>query len=396
MRKLILFLILYIGMIGLAQSEYNSSRDCIECHRQIYDQWSHAMHSQAITDPIFESAYHKAINSDPELKEYCLECHAPTTRVTKDFDLSQSISVEGVTCTFCHTVQAVDPETHQFTLDPGNTMRGPYRDSNTSAHESEYSEIHTKSEFCAGCHEFSINGVPVFQTYSEWKNSFYAEIGKQCQDCHMEPIRAQASNKGPIREKVYQHLWYGGHMVELIKKCCIFNIDLEYTDNIAKIKVTVKNMNVGHDFPTGFPTRKVILKVWVNEEQGKTIFEDSKTYTKTLGDENGNLVYDFWQASQILSDNRIKQGEKKEEFFTFEVPEGVKILNTGAKLYYLFEPQVGTEQVSMQIDIAEVNKTLEISKPTETPKTSGFRFEVAILGLLLIYFIFSRSYKNKP
>jgi cytochrome c5 len=104
-------------------------------------------------------------------------------------------------------------------------------DSKTDAHASAYSGLHTKSEFCEGCHDFSINGVPISQTYTEWKEGPYAAEGKQCQDCHMETKTAAAAKNGTIREKVYQHFWYGGHTGQFLDNAFQINSSIEKTGN---------------------------------------------------------------------------------------------------------------------------------------------------------------------
>ena len=155
-----------------ADGEFQLSYTCANCHQDRYNEWSRSMHALAVNDPIFEAEYLRALESDPKYRGYCLTCHSPTTRITNDLNLTKSISVEGVSCSFCHSVTGVVNNTYNFSQ--SNPMQGPYSDSNTNAHSSTYSGLHTKSDFCAGCHDFSINGVPISQTYTEWKEGPYA------------------------------------------------------------------------------------------------------------------------------------------------------------------------------------------------------------------------------
>ncbi len=342
-----------------AAEEFQISYSCIDCHQDRYEEWSRSMHALAVKDPVFEAAYLRALQSDPKNRYYCLSCHSPATKITNDFNLSRSITVEGVTCTFCHTVTGI--ENSDYIFKPGNPMQGPYNDSQTEAHASVYNELHTKSEFCAGCHDFSINNVPVYETYSEWKEGPYAAEGKQCQDCHMEAQPGVAAKNGTFREKVYRHFWYGGHSGLFLEKAFLIESSASLIGNRAKVTVNITNINVGHKVPSGFPARKVILDFRARDENGKEIFADNRIYAKTLVDEYGNEAYDFWKGVAITSDNRIKPKETRTEVFEFEVPEGTGKLETSATLNYLVEAEIITRTLeSMNVEIAKSEKTLTL------------------------------------
>src|SRR5439155_1019643 len=92
------------------------------------------------------------------LLEAIRAAHLDATAGAADYRFESPVSQEGVTCNFCHNVRAVDPSPSpaSYTFDAANPllMRGPYSDSDPgSAHGFVYSEIHTKGEFCAACHE---------------------------------------------------------------------------------------------------------------------------------------------------------------------------------------------------------------------------------------------------
>ena len=123
-----------------------------------------------------------------------------------------------------------EPQNASFIVDPGPVKRGPYRDSDSPYHETEYSELHTKSEFCANCHNVfhPSNNFPIEDTYREWKTSVYAQAGIQCQDCHMMPVEkaieaartlvrpanpGRAAMGGPQREQVFTHEFVGANAV---------------------------------------------------------------------------------------------------------------------------------------------------------------------------------------
>ncbi len=353
-----------------AEGEFQISYSCADCHQERYDEWSRSMHALAVNDPIFETAYLHALQSDPKYRSYCLTCHSPTTRITNDFNLTKSVSVEGVTCSFCHTVTGVENNSYNF--NQSNPMQGPYTDSKTDAHASAYSGLHTKSEFCAGCHDFSINGVPISQTYTEWKESSYAAEGKQCQDCHMETKTGAAAKNGTIREKVYQHFWYGGHTGQFLQNAFQINSSTQRTGNRVKVTFNITNNNVGHMIPSGLPSRKVVLVFNASDRQGREIYSGQKVYAKTIVDQYNNGVSDFWKAVSVAKDTRFKPGESRIEVFEFDVPNGTDEINTHASLTYQLEAEIiTTETESVNVELANVsNRTIlnETAAVQATPK----------------------------
>jgi hypothetical protein len=388
--------LIFMWIIPMVQGagEFQISYYCANCHKDRYDEWSRSMHALAVSDPIFEAEYIRALQSDPKYRSYCLTCHSPTTRITNDFNLTKSISVEGITCSFCHTVTAV--ENNNFTFNQNNPMQGPYKDSKTDAHASTYSELHTKSEFCAGCHDFSINGVPISQTYTEWKEGPYAAEGKQCQDCHMETKSGVAAKNGTMRDKVYQHFWYGGHTGYFLENAFQIDSMVQRTGNRVRVTLNITNNNVGHMIPSGFPSRKVVLDFNAIDEQGRTIFSDQKVYTKTLVDQYGNEASDFWKAVSIAKDNRFKPRESRIEVFEFNVPDGTGKLNTQATLTYQLETEIVTiEPESINVELANVTNTTQWGTPVKaTPKAPAPGLIASITALTAAAILLWR--KKKP
>ena len=377
-----------------AEGEFQISYSCANCHQERYDEWSRSMHALAVNDPIFEAAYLRALESDPKYRSYCLTCHSPTTRITNDLNLTKSISVEGVTCSFCHTVTGVENNSYNFSQ--SNPMQGPYMDSKTDAHASAYSGLHTKSEFCAGCHDFSINGVPISQTYTEWKEGPYAAEGKQCQDCHMETKTGAAAKNGTIREKVYQHFWYGGHTGQFLQNAFQINSSTQRTGNRVKVTLNITNNNVGHMIPSGLPSRKVVLDFNASDRQGREIYSSQKIYAKTIVDQYNNEVSDFWKAVAVAKDNRFKPGESRIEMFEFDAPSGIDEINTHASLTYQLEAEIiTTEMESVNVELASVsNRTIlnETAAVQATPKGApAIGWMVSLIAIIAAVLVIRRK-----
>lgn len=376
--------------VQASPDDFKNSFTCSECHKGIFDQWSRSMHALAISDPIFRASYTKALLSDPKNREYCLDCHAPTTIWTKDFNLTRSISIEGVTCSFCHAVNKIDG--NNYNINDGKEMEGPHGESHsdlqTEAHGTKISLLLPKSEFCAGCHEFSLNGVPISETYSEWKEGPYAEEGKQCQFCHMAPKSGFEPEKGTQKENTFGHIWSGGHSGQLLEKSMEMESNIKRTGNKAKVTLNITNVNVGHKIPSGFPSRKLILNFIASDGDGKIIYTDEKTYQKTLVDQYGNEIYDFWKAYSIASDNRIKPKETRVEVFEFDIPDGTNKLDIRASMTYQLDAEImELSKETMKVEIARINETrLLFEAPVTTPRESpaiGWIITVMVFAVLI-------------
>ncbi|MCE8426153.1 MAG: hypothetical protein J5U17_10305 [Candidatus Methanoperedens sp.] len=380
-----------------AEQEFQISYTCAGCHQERYDEWSRSTHALAVNDPIFEAAYLRALESDPKYRSYCLTCHSPTTSITNDLNLTKSISVEGVTCSFCHTVTGVENNSYNFSQ--SNPMQGPYTDSMTGAHASAYSGLHTKSEFCAGCHDFSINGIPISQTYTEWKEGPYAAEGKQCQDCHMETKIGAAAKNGTIREKVYQHFWYGGHTGQFLENAVQINSSTQKTGNRVKVTLNITNNNVGHMIPSGLPSRKVVLDFNASDKQGREIYSGQKVYAKTIVDQYNNEVSDFWKAVSIAKDNRFKPGESRIEMFEFDAPNGTDEINIQASLNYQLEAEIiTTETESVNVELARISNKIMLNETAAvqaTPKGSPGIGWIGSLISIITAILVSRRRKSQ-
>ena len=176
------------------------------CHPEIYKQWNGSMHSNAFVDPVFQALWRIGVKeTNGAVEKLCAGCHTAIGTVAGEVKLgpdgvfqASDIAKKGVQCDLCHTIKGAreqetptrEPQNASIIVDPGNVKRGPYKDSDSPYHDTEYSELHTRSEFCANCHNVfhPSNNFPIEDTYREWKTSVYAQAGIQCQDCHMMPV----------------------------------------------------------------------------------------------------------------------------------------------------------------------------------------------------------------
>lgn len=128
-----------------------------------------------------------------------------------------------------------------------------YQQGNFSRHDGYYSVVYDRAEFCATCHDVTnpltiqnqlgywTGGFPIERTYSEWRNSRYADrpsnanynadFKRDCQTCHMQqhfgqpgtaqtlysggnpvaPLTGNACDSGSLRPVFYTHHFIGGN-----------------------------------------------------------------------------------------------------------------------------------------------------------------------------------------
>ena len=227
----------------VASSDFMSPDICGGCHAEIFAQWNGSMHSHAFHDPIFQALWKLGSQETKGLTDkLCAGCHTGIGTVSEEIILQDgefqvsTIAQRGVQCDLCHTViqstfletPTHEPQNASIVLAPGEIKRGPYKDSVSPFHKTAYSELHTKSEFCANCHNVfhPVTNFHIERTYDEWKFSVYAQNDIQCQDCHMMPLQqavetartlkkqnnpGKACSMGPDRDQLYTHEFVGAN-----------------------------------------------------------------------------------------------------------------------------------------------------------------------------------------
>lgn len=348
-------------------SSFISPETCGGCHDEIYKQWKGSMHNLSLADKIYiEAALDglKGLTDKGEIEEaeLCQKCHTPVGFITgypkKTSDNIKKIpelASKGIQCDFCHSITgAKEIYNAMYKYAPGNgeenpgIKRGPFKDSAADYHKSEYSEFHTKSEFCGTCHDVKhvAFGTWLETTFHEWEKSPYKKSGVQCQDCHMYQRPGHPATGSTPREKnpgtaaagsvkrdhIFTHYFAGGNTAiplmnknktlakmaeDRLKNAVVIKIDPKPDGN--KIVVRLLNNGAGHEVPTGLTNvRQVWLKMIVKDNKGKVIFKtgvpDSKgyisdnsiIYNTVFGDGKGKPVDNVAKAKEILKDRRLK------------------------------------------------------------------------------------------
>ncbi|MDR4497117.1 MAG: cytochrome c family protein [Candidatus Scalindua sp.] len=419
----------------IKKSQFFSPNTCGACHPEIFKMWSGSTHANAWKNPLFQALYNlgkKTAQGESQKRsiESCVRCHFPVGHSSGDKELPVEDEKGGVICDFCHSVRATTGVGNApYILNPGNaavmeggTKYGPFADSPETIHKNQYSELHTRSEFCGGCHDVSHagNDLPIEQTYTEWRQGPYntgdPKTSVHCQDCHMRqrpdfpctgsterpdnPGFATPEMMGGIkRPHIWTHYFVGGSVVPIslppnselqpqmaidrLKNAATLEINGDLNvekDGLLQFKVGIENSGAGHYLPTGLTElRQMWLEVLITDSEGKLLFNrggvdesgaidpQATVYHTVFGNEKGEKTLHVWEATHIISDNRIPPKGKKEEYFAFVIPQDTKTpLKIKAVLNYRSAPQNVVDSL-----MGEKSIKLPVINMTELTKEVG-------------------------
>jgi nitrate/TMAO reductase-like tetraheme cytochrome c subunit len=369
--------------------------NCGNCHSRIYEQWAGDAHSRAAVNPAVLAMYngtdfsgHPNVSPGYRLdwsdEGTCVSCHAPMAAVEHVPNLNHvaGVAKTGVSCDFCHKVQDV-AQTPQFAsvtemrlLRPSHDRKlifGPLDDAMFPGDipDLSYSPLFTSSRFCAGCHDGAFWGTPVYETYTEWRNSAYASAGIECQQCHMRATtgmtRIANERKGGIArspDRIGSHQMMGAVATELLKSAVTMDTSAIVNGSSLHVTVTIANTGAGHHVPTGQPMRHMLLLVsavdavgrplrlmsgnrvpgWGGDYSGRPgkgfakILATVSEYPRALvADEfttGTNFPAPFWRRNKIVSDNRIAARTQVTDPYTFDATDAALPVKVTATLVY--------------------------------------------------------------
>ncbi len=280
---------LYKAMLSDPQS-------CATCHPVHAQEWQSSMHAYAMTDPIFFRLHDIGRERNPELGNYCFQCHSPGGVLTGEIvdgvvpDVLSAPARAGVSCEVCHKGSSSTRGEGVHALHLDSTMRGPIEDPIfTSAHASVFSRSISKSQSCAACHDLkSVSGFLAERTNTEWDESPYQAMGLECQDCHMPSHIGFAAVGGPERE-VHSHRFVGLDVpltdfpeaektkelvAELMRNAISLQVEANFqAPNSHSVNVQITNDKTGHSVPSGSTyDREMWIRLVVTTQTGDTVF----------------------------------------------------------------------------------------------------------------------------
>jgi hypothetical protein len=231
---------------------------CGGCHPVQLADWNTTLHSGAYSPGLSGQLVNMA--TYPEVR-VCLVCHAPlseqlalvpdtTGALVSNPYFEKSLQRQGMVCAACHVRgwRRYGPPRRD-----GSLSQSPDGAPHGGATRTTFFE---DSRFCAGCHQFEFpapNGKSLQNTYTEWRESRYAEEGLGCQGCHMPDRR---------------HLWRGIHDSTMVANGVTIEWVSSGRSDAASIRV--ENSGTGHRFPT-YVTPRVVVRIELLDRRGAAI-----------------------------------------------------------------------------------------------------------------------------
>lgn len=305
--------------------------------------WQSSMMANASKDPVWQAKVTAEVNAHPALQvvieDKCATCHMPLGRTEAVFSgqtgytfaagLADPLSLDGVSCTLCHQIQAEnlgDAESYSggYLIQNKREIYGPFPNpltmqmQNNVGYTPVMAEHIRDSRLCATCHTLFTPFVdndgqvagyfPEQVPYFEWENSEFPANGQSCQTCHLplqtEPTKlsTRPANLATLRNPIGKHELVGGNvfvnqmlqnnlteigattttihleqtrarMLNLLQNQTLeMDLEADFSADTLMIEVSVKNL-AGHKFPTGFPGRRAWLYLVVRDNAENTIFE---------------------------------------------------------------------------------------------------------------------------
>lgn len=331
---------------SLGERELRDPLSCEGCHPDHYREWSRSMHAYAAEDPVFRAMNARGQReTQGALGDFCVKCHAPVavrTGATVDgLNLDEVPAyLHGVTCWFCHSVDAVEG-THDaaLRLSEDGVLRGGIADPlPTEAHRSAYSPLHDREDpssasLCGACHDIvTPAGVHLERTYAEWQSSIFATsptFGLTCGQCHMEGRDGPAARVpgAPVR-RVHGHSVPGvdlaltpapgtAEAAEEVARALDGTLSAQLCVEGppgAAIWVVLDNVGAGHRFPSGASQDRRIWVEVIAYEGDEVAYQsgvvkggsppegsdpDQWMLRECLFGQGGEEVHMFWEAASV-------------------------------------------------------------------------------------------------
>lgn len=402
-----------------SSSVFEPSAGC-GCHAALFEQWSTTMHSQALSDPLYQAKLREANNATGgKLGAFCNKCHGPIATLGKEFggELSDA-GKEGISCSFCHqsTGLAGRPANTSHLVSTDGVRRAQLKDPQ-APHKAQYSSFHRSAEFCGGCHnvDHPVNGMHLESTYSEWKASSYAKAGIFCQECHMSrdagvmgPEKGHAAAGGPERDNIYKMTFIGGNAAlgprdlatRRLRAAATMTVtapEIVAAGSSGQVEVTIANTGAGHYLPTGLTeVREMWLAVKAAAPGGKQFDVGTVRYGTVLKDAKGKYPVELWEAVGIQSDKRIPPNGSVTQKLNFKMPAEVDEVEITASLMYRSAPKELAEKAKVDvptIEMASASSTIYSSedskaaanKPGSSKSWDTMNLMVSLAGLAVVF-----------
>jgi len=349
------------------------SRDCAACHQAFYDEWRTTIHSQAWTDPYFQTDW-----QFENARHSCRLCHTPLDRQQpqkvlgyRDRDkwdpvlednpaFDPELQHEGVTCAACHyregKIVGVLGDTNAphavkklqdpnqvcvrchivegdrwdtfFRFPPCGTVAEIESTLAKAPDKRDLENLAMLMEQKATDGEHITDGLynlPDAATPGKTGEVTASDIPTLgCVQCHMPLVKRPLVEGGVVRE-TRRHLWRGGHDPGMVKKALTVNfVEEEWSEQGARVfQLTLINTGAAHYVPTGTPDRHLTVHLRLLDDQGGVLDEQNHTIQRTV----------MWRPFIVdLKDNRLARWQPRR--YELEVPVDSRAVKIGAEIRY--------------------------------------------------------------
>ena len=384
----------YQGMYSY--DDFESPDTCGSCHQQIYSDWSKSQMAVNYVEQwkqveYFDLAYAQSQQVDEVagVASGCIQCHGPLAFLSGEIPpphASEGGRVnEGVSCEICHSLTGSyeeAPFNFSAIMNLGDTKYGPRNDSESTFHETQYSEFIGSPEHCALCHdEQSPYGAWVKETYREWAAGPFPEMDITCIQCHMDTTTGKAALDGKERDDLTVHSFMAVHSPERLEDNIeiIASVDSQEATagDTINISADIRCLMMGHYFPSGSTEERMLwLEVRATDSAGKSYFipVNAKGFEGeeyTIADSSATAYSDMGEvmgadASNISRDGNVPDGARifRRPFFN---PDGEMTImqwytSENTLVDYRFGPrETKTETFTWELpaDIAKGPVTIE-------------------------------------
>ncbi len=253
--------------LAMRGEESHGSKECGDCHIDIYKEWAESLHSKSYINEEF-----KVATNNYEYK-FCMGCHVPETIFKSlkgdsadkaEADLSE-LKNEEIVARAYNLEDGVDCHGCHLTVDC--TLAGPH--SGISPHPiEEREEFYKGSELCGICH---IDTLKEYLTYAGNGND------ETCQDCHMPAVRRKLIQDEPwqklhVKKEGKAHTFSRLSAIEKTGFIELKFSEVNNDNNQITGNVEIINTKVNHSIPTGkYGYREVVLLINIKDNIGRTI-----------------------------------------------------------------------------------------------------------------------------
>lgn len=287
-----------------------SAGDCAVCHQAFYEEWRTTIHSQAWTDPYFQTDW-----QFDGSQHTCRLCHTPLERQQphrilgyRDKDKWDPVMVpnagfdpelqhEGVTCAACHYREGKIVGVLGTTSAPHPVKK--LEDPNqvcVRCHIVEGDRWDTFFRFppCGTVAEIRSNPLSGMEKLDPDMLSSLQKTGKSgelvlsgntslgCVQCHMPLLERPLTEGGKIRP-TRQHLWRGGHDPAMVKQgLAVRFAEAERLAGEQQFVLTVTNVGAAHYIPTGTPDRYLSIHLRVLDREDQVLKEENYAIKRTV------------------------------------------------------------------------------------------------------------------